>query len=300
MSIVIKANNICKNFGSKRALNDVSFEIEQGKTTALIGPNGAGKTTLFSVLCGYLKADAGSVNILGHDLGDPKLFSNLAALPQDAQLDPRFSLEKQLSFYARLQNLSKSESLKETHRVLELVGLKDNFNSRISELSHGMRKRVCIAQTLINKPKVILLDEATAGLDPVNAREIRNIISELSSEATFILSSHDLSELERLCNNILYLDRGVLTQHQTQNYQGEHNYITLQLQDEPVQAIDYLKQLQDVTHVQQTQRKEFVIEYKAENKHFDVQLLKYCHKLDWQYRQLINGNTLENELFNKE
>lgn len=300
MNTIITARNISKNFGSKNALKDVSFEIELGQTTALIGPNGAGKTTLFSILCGYLKPDSGSVQILGHNLGDPKLFSQLAALPQDAQLDPRFSIEKQLCFYARLQDLSKNESLKETHRVLELVGLKENFNSRISELSHGMRKRVCIAQALINKPKVILLDEATAGLDPVNAREIRNIIANISNETSFILSSHDLSELERLCNHILYLDQGVLTQHQTQNYQGEHNYITLQLLHEPPQVIDYLKQLQDVTHVQQTQRKEFVIEYKAVNKQFDVQLLKYCHKLDWQYRQLINGNTLENELFNKE
>lgn len=296
----ITVTNLNKAFGSKQALNNVTFEIEAGKTTALIGPNGAGKTTLFSVLCGYLQPDNGEVNILGHKLGEPALFNKLSALPQDAQLDPRFSLEKQLCFYARLLGLNKHAALKDTHRVLELVGLKDNFNSRISELSHGMRKRVCIAQALINSPKIILLDEATAGLDPVNAREIRNIIADLSDQATFILSSHDLSELERLCNHILYLEQGVLTQHQTYNYQGEHNYITLQLCEEPLQAIDHLKQLQDVTHVQQTQSKEFVIEYKADNKQFDIQLLKYCHKLKWQYRQIINGNTLENELFNKE
>ncbi|GMM84912.1 ABC transporter ATP-binding protein [Pseudoalteromonas sp. MTN2-4] len=300
MSSVIKVTNLSKSFESKAALKDVSFEIEQGKTTALIGPNGAGKTTLFSILCGYLEPDSGQVDILGHQLGDPRLFSKLSALPQDAQLDPRFSLEKQLCFYSRLQGLSKPAAMKETHRVLELVGLKDNVNSRVSELSHGMRKRVCIAQALIDKPEIILLDEATAGLDPVNAREIRNIISDLSDQATFILSSHDLSELERLCSHILYLEQGELSEHKTHNYEGEHNYLTLQLTNEPHQALDYLKQLQDVTHVQQTQSKEFVIEYKAGNKQFDVHLLKYCHKLNWQYRQLINGNTLENELFNKE
>ena len=300
MSSVIKVTNLSKSFGSKAALKDVSFEIEQGKTTALIGPNGAGKTTLFSILCGYLKPDSGQVEVLDYNIEDPKLFSKLSALPQDAQLDPRFSLEKQLNFFGRLQGLSKLNAMNETQRVLELVGLKDNLTARVSELSHGMRKRVCIAQALINKPEIILLDEATAGLDPANAREIRNIISDLSDQATFILSSHDLNELERLCSNILYLELGVLSEHKTHSYQGEHSYITLQLITKPHQALDYLKQLQDVTHVQQTQSKEFVIEYKAENKQFDIQLLKYCHKLNWQYRQLINGNTLENELFNKE
>ena len=300
MNHVISVNQLNKRFGDNTALSNVSFEIAQGQTTALIGPNGAGKTTLFSILCGYLKADSGEVNILGHQLGDPSLFNKLSALPQDAQFDTRFSIEKQLSFYARLQGLAKKDALKETHRVLELVGLNNQFSSKISELSHGMRKRVCIAQSLINRPSIIFLDEATAGLDPVNAREIRNIISDLNNQVTFILSSHDLNELERLCQNILYLDNGNLTQHQTQNYVGDHNFITLQLSDEYENVVNYLKQLQDVTHAQQTQNKEFVIEYKAENKEFDIQLLKYCHKLNWQYRQIINGNTLENELFNKD
>lgn len=298
MNHLISVNNMSKSFGSKLALNNVNFEIPENSTTALIGPNGAGKTTLFSILCGYLTPDSGTVEILGHKLGSPKLFNQLSALPQDAQLDPRFSLQKQLSFYGKLQGMSQKDALVETARVLELVGLSDNHKARISELSHGMRKRVCIAQALIGSPKIVLLDEATAGLDPVHARDIRNIISDLSSQATLILSSHDLSELERLCDNILYLEAGKLTAHQRDHSGAEHKYITLQLCHEPRQAIDHLKQLQGVTHVTQTQAKEFIIEYSAEHKQFDLQLLKQCHKLNWEYRQLINGNTLENQLFN--
>ncbi|OHU86909.1 MULTISPECIES: ABC transporter ATP-binding protein [Pseudoalteromonas] len=300
MSTLIEVKQLSKSFGNKKALNDVSFTIDAGTTTALVGPNGAGKTTLFSILCGYLAPDRGDVKILGQPLRHPSLFGKLTALPQDAMLDPRFSIEKQMSFYGALQGFSKSEALKETARVLELVGLSDNHHSQINELSHGMRKRVCIAQALLGSPKIVLLDEATAGLDPLHAREIRSLISTLSDDISFILSSHDLAELERLCDHVLYLDQGKLTAHNRNAPVGQSKYITLQLHEQYKDALERLKQLSGVLHVTQSQNKEYIIEYQWEFEQFDIHLLKYCYKCNWQYHQLVNGHTLENQLFQKD
>lgn len=215
MKSLITASGLSKSYGAKQALNNVNFEIKQGAPVALVGPNGAGKTTLFSLLCGYINPSHGELSILGHKPGSAALFNKVSALPQDAQLDPRFNIDKQLAFYGKLQGMSTKQSHNEALRVLDLVGLKEVAKQRAGDLSHGMRKRVTIAQALIGAPQIVMLDEATAGLDPIHAREVRELVSSLSSEATFILSSHDLTELERLCSQVLHLDKGILSEHQT-------------------------------------------------------------------------------------
>lgn len=295
---VIEVNDVTKRFASKCALDQVSFTLDHGHTVALVGPNGAGKTTLFSILCGFLQADTGSVRVFGHTPGHNALFGVLSALPQDAQLDPRFSVGKQLNFYGQLQGLSRRDATRETARVLELVDLGNQLNAKASELSHGMRKRICIAQALIGQPKIVLLDEATAGLDPINAKAIRSLIASLSKDITFMLSSHDLSELERLCDTVLYLEHGKLTSHQryTQNNSGTA-FLTLQLQQVTDQMREQIAHLSGVKHVRQSQPDEFVIEYDTCHKALDITLLELCHHQGWTYKQLINGNTLENELF---
>ncbi|ALU41625.1 ABC transporter ATP-binding protein [Pseudoalteromonas rubra] len=295
---VIEVNDVTKRFSSKCALDKVSFTLDHGHTVALVGPNGAGKTTLFSILCGFLQADAGSVKVFGHTPGDNVLFGVLSALPQDAQLDPRFSVGKQLTFYGQLQGLSRRDATRETERVLELVDLSNQLNAKASELSHGMRKRICIAQALIGEPKIVLLDEATAGLDPINAKAIRSLIASLSKDITFMLSSHDLSELERLCDTVLYLEQGKLTSHQryTQN-KSSTAFLTLQLQQVTDQMQEQIAHLNGVKHVRQSQPDEFVIEYDTSHTALDIALLELCHNQGWTYKQLINGNTLENELF---
>ena len=212
MSVVINCQQISHRYGSKLALDNVNFTIDAGEPVALVGPNGAGKTTLFSILCGYLQPSSGSIELFGCHPNSPSLFGKVGALPQDAQLDPRFSVLKQLLFFCQLQGISKSQALMEADRVLELVGLSQSKHVKPQELSHGMRKRIAIAQALLGQPELILLDEPTAGLDPVNARAIRKLISDLSAHATFMVSSHNLDELEKLCQTVLYLDQGKLIQ----------------------------------------------------------------------------------------
>ncbi|MBQ4834640.1 ABC transporter ATP-binding protein [Pseudoalteromonas sp. MMG010] len=302
MSTLITAKNLSKSYGEKRALNNLNFEIKQGAPVALVGPNGAGKTTLFSLLCGYITPSSGSLDILGHKPGSAQLFNKLSALPQDAQLDPRFNIDTQLSFYCKLQGFSTKQSKIETLRVLDLVGLKEVAKHRAGDLSHGMKKRVTIAQALIGEPKIVMLDEATAGLDPIHAREVRTLVSELCEHTTFILSSHDLTELERLCSHVLHLNNGILSEHQTKADQHSENkqYYTLLLTENYHNVEQQLMTLGGVKHVYMSQHKEYVIEYQQSDELLDIALLKFCHVNNWQYRHLVNGHTLENQIFKQE
>ncbi|TMP13739.1 ABC transporter ATP-binding protein [Pseudoalteromonas sp. S2893] len=300
MSVLIKASGLSKSYGAKQALNNVSFEIQKGAPVALVGPNGAGKTTLFSLLCGYINPSHGELSILGHKPGSAALFNQVSALPQDAQLDPRFNIDKQLAFYGKLQGMGAKQSHNEALRVLDLVGLKEVAKQRAGDLSHGMRKRVTIAQALIGSPKIVMLDEATAGLDPIHAREVRELVSSLSDEATFILSSHDLTELERLCSQVLHLDKGILSEHQTKDNNTHTHFYTLMLNEAYQNVEQQLQALAGVSRVYMSQHKEYVIEYQPTGEPLDIALLNFCHQKNWQYRQLVNGHTLENQIFTQE
>ncbi|MFY8325872.1 ABC transporter ATP-binding protein [Pseudoalteromonas sp. ZZD1] len=301
MTTLIQAQSLSKHYGSKLALDDVSFEINKGAPVALVGPNGAGKTTLFSLLCGYILPTHGQLTVLGHKPGSSELFGKLSALPQDAQLDPRFSIAHQLAFYGQLQGLSNKQSQIEALRVLDLVGLGEVAKQRSDDLSHGMRKRVTIAQALIGKPEIVMLDEATAGLDPIHAREVRELVATLSNEATFILSSHDLTELERLCGQVLHLNKGQLTEHQADSSQQQtQHFMTLLLADNYSNVEQTIQSLNGVSRVYMSQAKEYVIEYQKSDNLFDIELLNFCYQQGWRYRQLVNGHTLENQIFTQE
>lgn len=299
MSILLQAKNISKSFGNKQALMNVSFEIHKGAPVALVGPNGAGKTTLFSILCGYLGPTSGQVELFGRAPNHSSNLSRLGALPQDAQLDPRFAISHQLKFYAQLQGFSRKNAQIEAERVLDLVQLSDVLNEKPLSLSHGMRKRVAIAQTLIGSPELILLDEATAGLDPLHAREVRSLVANLADETTFILSSHDLNELERLCEQVLFLENGVLKQHQTSNADNSTHCYTLRMAQEQPNIGGALQAISADIKVTKISNKEYVITAPASglNLSIDVEVLKLCHQNNWHYKQLINGKTLEDKLF---
>lgn len=296
---MIECQNLSMQFGSKFALKNINFELQQGAPIALVGPNGAGKTTLFSIMCGYLKPSQGQIKIFGHNPGDSALFGRIAALPQDAQLDPRFSIKKQLSHYAQLQGYSKSQAIIETERVLELVELSDVINAKPGALSHGMRKRVAIGQALLGKPELIMLDEPTAGLDPRNARNIRHMVAKLSSEATFIISSHNLNELERLSQTVLCLELGEISEHSAISSKAESGYLTIQMEvPTNVDPSLVLAQIPGVIEVTHPQKYEYVIQYDSQQGiEFDQKLLSCLAENGWNYYQLIKGKTLEEQLF---
>ena len=210
MTVALQVTDLSKSFGQSVALRGVSFSIPTGSLYGLVGPNGAGKTTLLSLVAGFLIPDAGAISILGKDARDelPELRGRFSMLVQDAMLPRNRKIRETLTYLARLGGLSKQEAVQDVARVLEMCGLTDQASKRFRQLSHGMTKRLHVAQAFLGQPELIFLDEPTSGLDPENAAQIRKIILELAGESTVVISSHNLVELEETCTDLVILDEG--------------------------------------------------------------------------------------------
>ncbi|QSQ15078.1 ABC transporter ATP-binding protein [Myxococcus landrumensis] len=207
----IELFGVSKRFGPKVAVSGVSFTVPRGVVYGLIGPNGAGKTTTFSMMCGYLYPSEGSLKVMDVDPSTPgALKGRLGALPQDAVLPPGWEVGALLMYWARLSGLASPE--KEAREALEQVGLMEAWNVQTQALSHGMAKRTAMAQALMGRPPLVLLDEPTAGLDPRIAAQVRQVIKDMKGKQTVVVSSHNLQELEELCDAAAILDKGVLAQ----------------------------------------------------------------------------------------
>ena len=207
----IRIANITKQFGRFKALDNVSFEVPPHSVFGLLGPNGAGKTTLFSIAAGFLKADSGSMEVLGSPVQQvSELRGRVSILPQDAEFQRNTPINEQLVFLRMLEGQDRATAESEVAKSLELVGLGDYARRGARVLSHGMAKRLGIAQAFLGSPELIILDEPTAGLDPANAKQIRDLIRSLHTRATIVVSSHNLAEIQELCDHVAILDHGKL------------------------------------------------------------------------------------------
>ncbi|WP_224362204.1 ABC transporter ATP-binding protein [Hyalangium versicolor] len=205
----IELTQVTKRFGLKVAVNAVTLSIPHGQVYGLIGPNGAGKTTAFSMMCGFLHPSEGSLRVMGVNPATPgALKGKLGALPQDAILPAGWQIGALLTYWARLSGLPQPE--REARESLERVGLADAWSTATEALSHGMAKRTAMAQALMGQPPLVLLDEPTAGLDPRVAGQVRQIIRDMKGKQTVVVSSHNLQELEELCDAAAILDRGTV------------------------------------------------------------------------------------------
>ena len=296
MSLVV-ANGLTKRYGSTTALDQMTLTLEPGPPVALIGPNGAGKTTFLSLLCGFIRPSAGTVQILGNKPGSASLSGHLAALPQDAVLDPRLGIGRQLKFLGELQGMSRHEARIDVERVLAAVDLADVVHKKPTELSHGMRKRVSIAQTLLGSPSVVLLDEPTAGIDPPNAKMIRDVVRRESGDITFIVSSHNLDELERLCESVVYLEKGKLLSHGSLADDTTNGLLTLRLLD--VDESEFLSaciMLPTVLDVSRLTQGDYLLKV-SDDMLASQAVLELLQQRNWQYRQLSRGRTLEERFY---
>ena len=207
----VRLSKVTKRFGDKIAVDDVTLNIRAGQIYGLIGPNGAGKTTAFSMMAGYLEPTHGSVEVLGFSPRDvDSLRGRLGVLPQDALLPAADKVGQFLIHMARLQNIPGTKALSGARDVLQEVGGLEWWDLRCGTLSHGMQKRVALAQALLGEPEVIFLDEPTAGLDPRVAYDVRQLVKSRKGRCTIIISSHNLQELEEICDHAAILDRGHL------------------------------------------------------------------------------------------
>jgi len=209
---VISVEHLTKCYGDLVAVNDLSFEIEDGHVYGFLGSNGAGKSTTMNIMTGCLSATAGSVKIDGHDIFEEASTAKklIGYLPEHPPLYLNESPLEYLHFVGEAKGLRGNELNRQIEEVLEKTGLQGVKKRRIATLSKGYRQRVGIAQALLGDPKVIILDEPTVGLDPFQILEIRDLIRELGKSHTVIFSSHILSEVQTICDRILIIAKGKL------------------------------------------------------------------------------------------
>ena len=209
---MIKVEHLTKCYGDFVAVKDLSFEIEEGHVYGFLGPNGAGKSTTMNIMTGCLSATEGTVTIAGHDIFEEanEAKRQIGYLPEQPPLYMNETPLEYLWFVGEAKGLKGTELKKQIEEVMEQTGIITMKNRLISKLSKGYKQRVGIAQALLGNPKVIILDEPTVGLDPLQIIEIRNLIRQLGETHTVILSSHILSEVQAVCEKILIIDKGNL------------------------------------------------------------------------------------------
>jgi ABC-2 type transport system ATP-binding protein len=207
---MIDVKDVSKAYGSVQALKDVSFRVDAGEIIGLLGPNGAGKTTMMKILTGYLLPDSGQVIVDGLDvLTDTlKVQAKIGYLPENAPLYPEMSVQGYLKMMADLRQIPESEQAALLTDAVQATALLDHLTRPIAQLSKGYRQRVGLAQAILHKPRFLILDEPTVGLDPTQIVEVRRLIRRLANESTILLSTHILSEVEATCDRVVILLNG--------------------------------------------------------------------------------------------
>jgi ABC-2 type transport system ATP-binding protein len=212
---MIEARGIGKRYGELVAVQDVSFEVGRGEVVGFLGPNGAGKTTIMRILTGFLPATDGTALIAGHDIFEEPLAARRAVgyLPETPPLYPEMDVTSYLRYVARLKDVPRARVKEAVERAIERCGLRGVHRRVIGTLSKGYRQRVGLGQAIVHEPPVLILDEPTVGLDPIQIREIRALIAELASGSederqTVVLSTHILAEVEAICRRVILIHGG--------------------------------------------------------------------------------------------
>ena len=206
---IITIDNVCKNYKSKKALDNVSLSIKQAELFGLLGVNGAGKTTLIKILCGLTRKTSGTITINNFNLDKEidKIKEIIDISPQETSVANNLTVKENLEFFANIYN---NNDVKTINEIVDIFNLNEVLNQRAKTLSGGYKRRLSIAIALISKPKILFLDEPTLGLDVFARRELWNIIKKLQKNITIILTSHYLEEIENLCDRVAILSNGKL------------------------------------------------------------------------------------------
>ena len=207
---MIEVENLTRYYGTRRAINNLSFQIEKGEIVGFLGPNGAGKSTTMNIISCILSASSGSVKINGFDTFEQSLEIRkvIGYLPETPPLYPDMVVTDYLNFSAGIRGVDAKKTTTAVQRVLEKCSLKDVGHRIIGRLSKGYQQRVGLAQAMVHDPEILILDEPTIGLDPIQIIEIRKLIQELAAEHTIILSSHILPEITQICKRVIIINEG--------------------------------------------------------------------------------------------
>ena len=212
MSITIE--KVSKNYGTQKALSDVSFSLKKGEIVGFLGPNGAGKSTLMKIICCYLLQDNGNVKVCDLDTKKQDLLvkSKIGYLPENNPLYSDMYIKEYLSFVGAIYKIKDLE--KRVSEIIDQIGLTTEKQKKIKELSKGYQQRVGLAAALIHNPEILILDEPTTGLDPNQLVEIRNLIKQVGKDKTVLLSTHIMQEVDKMCNRVIIINKGKVVDDQ--------------------------------------------------------------------------------------
>jgi len=252
---MIDAINLTKSYGPIEALRGVSFDITPGEIVGLLGPNGAGKTTCIKILTGCLQPDEGSVTVNDLDVltHTREVQADIGYLPETAPLYPELSVQAYLKMIAQLRQIPEEEHQARLSEAVYATGLTDQLVRPISQLSKGFRQRVGLAQAIIHRPQLLILDEPTIGLDPTQIVEMRRLIRRLSKRSTVLFSTHILSEVEALCDRVIILINGEIKADAQLSDLSATSDAVLTLTDAPEGVARMLSVLDGVRDVEQIQ-----------------------------------------------
>ena len=304
MSIVIQG--VTKYYGKQKALDNVSFEVKTGEIVGFLGPNGAGKSTMMKIITGFIPASSGQVHVNDIEVGtnNPEVKMLIGYLPENNPLYPEMYVREYLGFVASIYNSTISEK-KQIDTIIELTGLAPEQKKKIGSLSKGYRQRVGLAQALIHNPAVLILDEATTGLDPNQIVEIRSLIKEAGKEKTVMLSTHIMQEVEAICDRVIIIDNGVIVA----NEEKDKIYSIIKRPKQIIEVefdkdtrVSDLNGIANIRSVRQIKNKTWLIEAEGDddirpsvfnfavtNNLTVLSLQKQENNLEEVFRQLTNG-----------
>jgi ABC-2 type transport system ATP-binding protein len=222
--MILTVEQVNKSFGKEVVLKDVSFTIDKPSIIALVGPNGSGKSTLLSIITNLQRADSGKIYILNKNNKDVNIFKEISFMQDNTVLYDYLTGYDHLQFIGDIQSIPKSQIIKTAERI----GITEYLNKKVGNYSLGMKQHLLLAMAIVNKPKLLILDEPLNGLDPTSAIKVRNLLLELSKdETTILLSSHNLSEIDRITSKILFLKKGHLIKEDISQYERTCYQITV-------------------------------------------------------------------------
>jgi ABC-2 type transport system ATP-binding protein len=251
----IEVQEVTKRYGDQKALDKISFGIKTGEIVGFLGPNGAGKSTMMKIITGFIPSTSGTVFVNGIEVGSDNLEirKKIGYLPENNPLYPDMYVREYLGFVASFYKSAYSK--KQIDEIINLTGLIPEQKKKIGSLSKGYRQRVGLAQALIHNPEVLILDEATTGLDPNQIVEIRNLIKEAGKEKTVMLSTHIMQEVEAICDRVIIIDKGILVADEDKiniyskiKYKGQ----TIKVEFDKNPEKSDLLQIRNVTNVRQS------------------------------------------------
>jgi ABC-2 type transport system ATP-binding protein len=266
MSIVVQG--VTKFYGEQKALDNVSFEVKTGEIVGFLGPNGAGKSTMMKIITGFIPASSGSVFVNGIEASadNIEIKKKIGYLPENNPLYPEMYVREYLRFAASLYKTGHASG-NQIDNIIKMTGLTLEQKKKIGSLSKGYRQRVGLAQALIHNPDILILDEATAGLDPNQIVEIRNLIRDAGREKTILLSTHIMQEVEAICNRVVIIDKGIIVadEEKTAIYsrlKRPRQIITVEFDREASES--GLLNITNVVRVQQVKKDHWIIEAEGE------------------------------------